>query len=222
MTTIAIYGAGGCGRRFLAAMRAAGVEVSLFIDRFSDAPAVDGLPACRPEAVPPGKYTVFVSTAEGNPAIAQQLRNAGFAVVRDFHDSVREYPGIIDLFRESLMCYHPEADKRVSGPEIARFAELLTDECSKKTLEDIVRFRTSLDGIDYPRRSPETQYFPSDIDLFTGADSLRLVDVGAYTGDTVDAAVANAPVPIQWVVCFEAFKELLPALNATLARHRSA
>ncbi len=222
MNTIAIYGAGGCGRKFLAAMRAAGADAGLFIDRFSDATEVDGVPVYRPDVVPPGRYTVHVSTAEGNPIIARELRDAGFDVVRDFHETVMEFPGIIDLFRESLMCYHPDASHRVAESELEQVADLLTDDRSKQSLNDIVRFRMSLSGTDYPRRSPEVQYFPQDIDLFSGIDGLRMVDVGAYTGDTVDAAIANAPVPVQWVVCFEAFGALLPTLNATLARHRIA
>ncbi len=54
----------------------------------------------------------------------------------------------------------------------------------------------------YPVPDGQNEYFPSDIDLFSGIDRLRFADCGAYRGDTV-LDVLGLGRPVEYIASFE-------------------
>ena len=97
----------------------------------------------------------------------------------------------------------PQFYRQFAEP-IADVYELWADETSRKTYVDTLRFRLAGDYSLLPEPEPQNQYFPPD--LPTWRQPIRLVDCGAYDGDTIAAFLRlflRAGFAMQAVAAFE-------------------
>ncbi|MNM10184.1 hypothetical protein D3C81_203040 [compost metagenome] len=185
-----IYGARLAGRRVRDYLIARGQRVDAFLDRDESLGEVDGLPvlAARRWAAShdPGKACVLIGVFNAHvdtKAIFDDLQALGFGRIVSLVEFVRLYPEG-QPFRYWLVA--PAFYER-HAPRIAALRVALEDQASKQLLDAIVAYRTLGD----PRCLPSVtgqQYFPADLPRLP--EPLRLIDCGAYTGDTVQELLA--------------------------------
>ncbi|WP_278412622.1 FkbM family methyltransferase [Stutzerimonas kunmingensis] len=198
-----IYGARAAGRSVLQYLRSVGVEVTAFLDRdATDLVSVDGVEVytaeqwaernnARDAKVLVGLFNAYVDQAR----LVEQLRSLGYGEILSLVDFVREFPER-QPFRYWLV------DPRVyesNELRLKRLRNALADEVSRELLDNIIAFRTG-NGHWYLPSPSSCQYFPSDLPSWPG--KLRLIDCGAYTGDTVQALI-SAGFEIEALATFE-------------------
>ena len=186
---IVLMGAGGLGRRALAGLRQHGVEPLAFADNGigRQGATLDGLPILSPEAAARefGPRAVFVVTIWGASSphrfahSREQLRALGCDVVCSFPALFWKYSDALLPFYLQDLPFRLLAD----GAEVRRAFGLWEDEASRAEYVAQIRFRLNadFDGLSHPVAHP--QYFAED--LFAWSDDERVVDGGAYDGDTV-------------------------------------
>ncbi len=187
---VAIYGAGSCGRDVLRVLRDAGYEVVAFLDtnavKIGD---VDGIPCHQPgdaesRALAVSGTAVLVAvfnfTADTGE-IEDVLHRNGFENVLPYYALDAKFPGKLksrfwmatrDFWNQHKAC-------------INRGLELWSDGESRKLYLELVELRLTLNLqlLRCPDRSH--QYFPTNLPPLR--EPIRLIDGGAYVGDTLAA-----------------------------------
>jgi FkbM family methyltransferase len=101
---------------------------------------------------------------------------------------------------------------------IARVEELLADPASVELYQALIRYRTAGDWRGLPAALPlEEQYFAPD--LIDRIDCSRLVDCGAYDGDTL-LSLADRGLSADWIMALEPDPDNYTKLLATRDRTR--
>lgn len=181
-----LYGAGTVGRDSIAVLQRAGVLVRAVLDA-KDLPFVTlaGVPVLKPVAIAPAERaeaTLVVSIFNkyvDMPALHARLAALGWKnIVRftDFHAA----------FAAELGNRYWLTDREYYRPLAAPLAAaraLWADDKSRAVYDSILRFRFSGDYTMLTPPDLEKQYFPADLPAWPS--SLRLVDCGAYDGDTL-------------------------------------
>ena len=181
-----IYGAGGYGLRVQAALQMQGVDVLGFVDRRAGSAVFAqtlGWPVVHPDAFDDRQ-------AEGRSlviGVMNPLSNLSDpqAWASKFPFAQIVLPGMLpDLLGPGLDCYWMTR-RNVTADNIDRIMgvhERLADEASRTILNSLVRFRLTADPQDHPSVDIDGQYFPGGVPL--DIRDVRLVDGGAFTGDT--------------------------------------
>jgi FkbM family methyltransferase len=200
---LVVYGAGNKGRQVCADLQARGVRIAAVLDvRASAGQQCAGIAVSTPEAwcAVPGATELPVLIAihnEHTPIPPIQARLAGLGVRRvltlmDMHDAF-----------DDLAIHYWLGPRRFYVPysaELARLADLLADATSRHWLESVLRFRLGGDYSALPAPGLADQYLPSDLPRWP--ETLRFIDCGAFTGDTV-LALVSAGYRFEAVAAFE-------------------
>jgi len=190
---IVLFGAGTLGRKVLAALRRGGVEPLAFAD---SAPGlqgkrVDGIAVVAPAeaAARWGDRALFVVTilrpggGEGMAARQRHLAGLGCRWVTSFLPLAWRFPGVLPHFGADL----PSRLLEKAGA-LRRVAAAWSDEASREVFRGQLAWRLRADF--HPAQDPTPgQYFP--IDLIQPNAQERLVDGGAYDGDTLASLPAG-------------------------------
>lgn len=221
----AIYGAGELGGIFLEGLREAR-QVDFFIDQYSPKPHHMGLPVRRLEDVDdPAEVRLYVAVVsrqskrdDPEAGLESQLRARGFDVV-PFEESITSLPNAFrDYARREHLWWRTNPEEMVDAEEVDWLRDRLEDEQSKDVLDRIVRFRRTLEPADYVSPDDEVEYFPDNVPVFDGIDSLRFCDCGAYIGDTLDDLEGVWQRDMDFAVSFEPDGENLQVLRETAQR----
>jgi FkbM family methyltransferase len=184
---IVIYGAGNCGKNLARVAKAQGIAVLAFLDaRAEFLREIDGIP-CHPPAGEvarsfaqkriPAVIAVFNYAADPRPIIAL-LSEAGFASIISYfeiHERLQMAPEFWLAPRHGLY------ERR---EEILQGLEFFQDSVSRQVYHDHLALRLTFDQSLLTTPAIETQYAPAD--LAPVRQPMRLIDGGAFTGDTVD------------------------------------
>jgi FkbM family methyltransferase len=202
-TEIVIYGAGICGRNLARVAKAQGITVLAFLDaRAESLGAIDGIPCYPPagEAVRsfaqkgiPAVIAVFNYAADPRPIISL-LSEAGFASIISYfeiHERLQMAPEFWLAPRHGLY------ERR---EEILQGLEFFQDSVSRQVYHDHLALRLTFDQSLLATPAIETQYAPAD--LAPARQPMRLIDGGAFVGDTVDF-FADRGVRMEAVAAFE-------------------
>jgi FkbM family methyltransferase len=184
---IVVYGAGGKGRRTVRFLKSRNLEVRAVLDvRAKPGQLCENLRVEPPDAwansalAPQCDAVIAIHNPDADIAdLIERLRGFGFRRVvapvelhQIFGDSLTQ-----DYFLTAAGYY---ADKQA---EIARARKLLADDRSRLWFERALKFRLSGDYSVLPVPSREDQYRPRDLPRWS--NPMRLVDCGAFDGDTV-------------------------------------
>ena len=90
---------------------------------------------------------------------------------------------------------------RENEESLAKFCDMLEDDFSKKTFENVLKGRISGQLKYFKEVYVDDQYFPDDIITLDKEDVF--VDVGAYVGDTVEQIVDKCKGKYKKIYCFE-------------------
>jgi FkbM family methyltransferase len=201
---LVIYGAGNTGRAVLAYLAKMNIAVAAFVDtKASEGALVEGIPAFPLAAwlsrFDPAEHTVLVAIHNRDAdmlPLLNTLNSQPFRRVLTMVDFVNIYPED-QPFRFWLA---PAAYYQDHIADIQALMALLADEASSAHVERILRFRITGDYTALPTPTPEDQYVPSDLPRWR--EPLRLVDCGAYDGDTL-ALFHQAGYRLEAVATFE-------------------
>lgn len=205
---VILYGAGQVGRDVCRVLMDEGVRVLYVLDRRArEGQSLDGVPMFTAETCPldgdrraatPVVLTIFNRDVD-IPAVALALRSLGFSKIVSFLDLHAHFSDELGdrfwLTRRGYLDAH-QAD-------IAAAERLWADEESRAQYHGFIALRRS--GVFDSRLNPRTQdahYFPSDVPGWLNSGPVRLVDCGAYEGDTLAQMIA-ASVPIEASAHFE-------------------
>lgn len=224
--TVCLYGAGSTGRRVLEALRRAGRDVRCFLDIRKDAPnAISGVPVQTPfpnrlrtgASRLPVVLTIFNRDID-TVAIARRLSRAGYG-------PVVSYPGFHARHWAALGEHFWLGDPAIVRREadaIEKVGRLWADERSRRTFRALVSLYGSRDPREAPRpRDREEEYLPHDVPGWLPSTPLRLVDCGAYDGDTLERFRARH-VQVEAAACFEPDPENFSRLRARVSEWPAA
>ena len=229
-----LFGAGALGRKILAGLRASGMTPLAFAD--NDASRwgrhLDGLevlePAHAAERYGVSHPWVVTIWSPGHRYLHTrgQLTDLGCSRVLPFQTLLWKYPDAL------LPHYFFEVPERIleHASALRRVFDLLADDPSRRELVAQLAWRLRLDYAGMSMPTPAEQYFPSGVLL--PDDVERVVDCGAFDGDTIRQFLAQRGDRFGGIVAFEpdpgtcerlgAFVKALPAAVRSRVRVRQA
>jgi FkbM family methyltransferase len=186
---VLIYGAGGMGRELAAHLRQRGLTPRCFIDRrAAQLIEVDGiavLDAAQAALRHAGSsVTVLVGTHSFAHAVADmlvELRAAGFTQVLSLWDYCTAY----HWAPVNGYWLQPGLRRGEHAGPMAQARALLADAFSEQVFDQQCRLRFEGDYLGLQRPDPAGQYDPDDLPALV--EPLRLIDCGAFDGDTLRA-----------------------------------
>ncbi len=181
-----IYGAGNTGKDILPKLLARGLQVLGFIDkRFETKTEFEGFAVL-------GLIQAFEKFGESTPVLIaihnrdvdmavliNEIKSIGFKNVLTMFDYVKNFPDDTS-FRYFLTSPHHLISQE---NQASSFYNLLSDEVSQTIYKKMIEFRLSGNYDICPLPEPARQYAPLDIPAWP--ETLRLIDCGAYNGDSI-------------------------------------
>lgn len=223
---IGVYGAGTTGRKVLEALRYGGFHVEFLLDQAGKRlRKVAGVPVLPPfpnrmkgRGDPVPVVLAIFNRDVDTVAIARRLSRSGYGPLvsyLDFHFA----------HRAALGEHFWLGDPALVGREfraIEAVGRLWADERSRVVFRTLVDLYASRDPQRAPRPSGrDEEYLAPDIPGWPPATPVRLVDCGAYDGDTLERFRA-ARVTIEAAACFEPDPENFSRLQARVSRWPAA
>ena len=200
---LVLYGAGNCGRATASLARRQGFEVKAFLDRGAvPGSRIDSVPCYSPNSAEAGQLAaagipvglaIFNYATDAQPII-QSLRDMDFSRVLSFyelHEHLQDEP---KFWLTSRLFY------RGLAAEILEGFDLFDDEESQRIYYDYIALRLTFDTGLLGNPDQANQYFPPDLPL--PRIPLRMIDGGAFTGDTIQAVVARG-LQVAAIAAFE-------------------
>jgi FkbM family methyltransferase len=199
-----IYGAGGFARALVDILRAAGARVAHALDRRGHAAALPALEVYHPDDDPLGRSerstmvaVVGVFNRDADPAaIERSLRSLGYGRVVGVPEL---YESFADELGERFWLARRGQYEEHSG-RIQAAADVWSDAPSRELYRSLLRYRVDWSATEAPRPCNGLQYFPDDVPRTTSP--MRLIDCGAFDGDTL-RAIAALGVPVEDAFAFE-------------------
>jgi len=215
--SIVVYGAGNCGRKVASLARESGINLHAFLDSRKDLAKCEGVPCFAPgsaEAAALARAGIPVVIAIFNYAtdigpIRDLLATHGFSRILSYPE-FHELYGKADDFWLTKRSYY-----RDRTSEILRGFDLLGDDVSRQIYHDSIAYRLTFNA--QLLCDPDIQHHYLPTDLPDPASPMRLVDCGAFTGDTIKLFLQNG-IQFEAVVAFEPD----PANYATLCSSLTA
>ena len=208
-----LYGAGNLARQILAMLRQLGAEVVAFIDQRAVAGGkLEGIPMLHPDDPELRRQTagadgiiIAVYNHRANLrdifTLLRARTNAPLFSAPDLARAVPRGKLLLDYWLDLLE--EPAATGEIA-PRLAHTHGLLADALSRELFLELVALRASGDyeATHTRMHQPdlERQYFPADLPAPICAQ--RIIDCGAYDGDTLAAALQFAG-PVERAACFE-------------------
>ena len=219
--TVCLYGAGSTGRRVFELLKKAGQDVRCFLDQSKIGPrTISGVPVRAPFPNPlrpdarrsPVVLTVFNRDAD-TVAIARRLARSGYG-------PIISYPDFHALHWKDLGGHFWLGDPAIVGrqsKEIEAVDRLWADARSRTVFRSLVALYRSRNPQQAPRPSwRDEEYVGPDVPGWPPVKPVRLVDCGAYDGDTLER-LRVARVPVEAAACFEPDPENFNRLEKRLA-----
>jgi FkbM family methyltransferase len=211
---IVVYGAGGAGRKVAELAQRNGLEVAAFLDgRGAAAGALEprsSEAAALANSADAAVIGIFNFTTDVRPVV-QLLHELGFQRVLTYPEFHEIFGEADDYWLTKRAFYSGRAE------EVLRGFDLLGDEVSRRVYIDCIALR--LTGNPQLLATPDTerQYLPAD--LPAPQQPMRLIDGGAFTGDTLSLFLQHN-VEIEAAAAFEPDLQNYARLCANAPRDR--
>jgi len=211
---IFVYGTGTFAYKAYLRLMELGVYVSAFLDHRGSVPAFfNGVPVLHPSSALGGVVVLGIHNRDAN--ILEIIHNlSGFGAKHvispvelfDFLETVSGNSYWLTNWNFYTTC----------KAFIGKGQSLLTDEISQSLYSSIIEFRLTGDYTVLPKPDFENQYLPPDLSAWKLP--LRLVDCGAFDGDTLSAFI-KAGIKIEAVAVFEPDQINFSKLSQFVAAH---
>jgi len=204
------------GREVLAHCRLAGVEPKAFVDRQAERlDIVDGLRVIAPDAVEDADHSEII-VALHNPgvdvaAVVRELERRQFRHVHTLWSTCREDRWL----PKSPFWIEPDFHWDAHVAAIGDARALFGDAKSIRVFDQQIELRRSGRYEELDRPTPDDQYAPTDLPRW--GEPMRLLDVGAFDGDTV-RSLRSAGYLLESVVALEPDPDNFASLEAAFAQ----
>jgi FkbM family methyltransferase len=202
-----LCGAGGMGRRALAALRKFAVEPLAFTDNNSAlwGKTVEGIPVLSPQDAASrygttAAFVVVTWSGLGHDRMDQRiafLRNLGCEVVTSFGPLYWKYADDLLPHYAAGRAHWVHRDSEA----VLEACGLWADDASREEYLSQVRWRLRFDFENLSNPAPHQIYFPQDI--CPVIENEVLVDCGAYDGDTMTSFLAQPQPGFGEIIGFE-------------------
>jgi len=199
-----IYGAGNKGKEVYRFLVNAGHRVDGFLDTHANpGQCCHGIPVHTPEdwLLRKGGLDYCVVVAIHNysvdmPPLLEKIQRLGFCNLMNIVEFYNHFPGALPnhYWLASRSYYEP------FGGEIEALSRLFTDSTSQHWLNSVLEFRLSGNYQALPPPQFGDQYRPDDLPRWP--ERLRLIDCGAFDGDTL-SHLAEAGYHFEAIAAFE-------------------
>lgn len=181
-----IYGAGIFGKALADTLLAAGLHPIAFLDRSPKTDNYRDIPIHKfAKADSPTNFPVLV-TVLGYPGTESSIREAGFVQVFSAIEVMSLFPAAVAALNQcGFLWMQAPASVQFNDKACSTFLALLADEHSKRTLKQICNFRQYPSAEHYPQPEAYEMYFPPEIPKLYDYSLIRLLDVGAFDGDSL-------------------------------------
>jgi FkbM family methyltransferase len=213
-----IYGAGNAGREAARILADRGHPAGGFIDAKADAP-VDEKPCLKPGSPELARLAeegasvliaIFNHATDTRPVV-RMLSETGFQRIIGYCEFLEEF----GPFESEKYWFAPRRFFRSFARELEETLDLWGDARSREIFLEAVRLRCLHDPAALSDPDRARQYFPEDVPGLPGP--VRMIDGGAYTGDTLEAMTVHG-IFIEAVAAFEPDPDNFQRLQATAAR----
>jgi len=212
-TPILIYGTGLVAQDVWRVLTSKGIPISCFIDyRTRENPFLAGVPISPPDSPSiKERAQTFIILAIHNrevnmPPLISRLKGLGytqFITMIDLYDHFADELGRRYWLTERT--FYTDYEQ-----EIESTANMFSDQTSRDLFESILHFRITGEYDLLPEPDITHQYFPSDLPPWK--KPLRLIDCGAFDGDTIKS-ILSLHIPIEALAAYEPdelnFRELV-------------
>ncbi|MCZ2127151.1 MAG: FkbM family methyltransferase [Anaerolineales bacterium] len=213
---IYIYGAGTFARDAYRALIQKGAHVSAFLDHRQEAQKqVDGLPVLSPQSAKDAVVVIGIHNRDAD--VLDIVRNLKAIGAKKIISAVEIYQQIGNLLGErywlAKQSFYKPCQKFIENAYA-----LLKDDESRQLYRAILEFRWTGDCAILPEPDFENQYASPSVPAWHSP--LRLVDCGAYEGDTL-AFFLSAGMQIEALVALEPDSQNFAKLSQFVASRRS-
>jgi len=200
---VSIYGFGNSGKKLAKNLVKAGVKVEFFIDQRAEKNQfIENICCVRPsdinekiEQVVIGVFNREVSPIE----IEKVLRSKDVKIVIGYHEINNFFPGVV----QPSFWYDPLFEISKYKDEIFETRKILSDVVSRTIFDKILKYRMTGTISDHPEGDGiDNQYFNVNIPGWLSEQKIRMLDCGAFDGDTIVSAIEHK-APIDFAFCFE-------------------
>lgn len=216
---LVIYGAGNCGRSIAAVAQDRGFHVLAFLDARGNAiDCIDGVPIFLPNSEEAKRLATSgtpVILAIHNHAIElapilSLVRETGFARIVSYYE-IHELFDLAPNFWLTRRRFYSEREQQL----LAGF-DLFLDETSRQIYYDAIALRLTFNTHLLAKPDLANQYLPPD--LPKPAPNMRLIDGGAFNGDTLQSFLDKG-IHFDAVAAFEPDPQNFRQLSAMTAKH---
>ena len=189
-----IYGAGCFGEIISMELRKSGTEF-LFLDLYSKKDSLLGVPilspkdiTVHPEDVVYNSVAVAPLTDHSQKDFLSQIAALGFEKIYEFEDICKLFPNALKALSSDGFLWRTLGNSSslfLDDRKCQQVKALLSDERSCKLLDTIVAFRKEPNLQAYLWPDFGQQYIEIDFEGFPSQKEMHVVDLGAWTGDTL-------------------------------------
>lgn len=180
-----VYGAGTFGPSLVSYLVEQGKTPVAVLDMAPRQSELSGVPVTTPDDSSIDFSLPAVVSVIGYD---DDIRALGFTELMTVTEVFDTFPKALYEFTVSGMNWmSPPKSAQVDQANIDKLNGLLVDEKSKQTLSQLVAFRENPNNETYPWPQGHEEYFPEDIPKLYQYNELKILDCGAFDGDTISA-----------------------------------
>ncbi|AZZ98971.1 FkbM family methyltransferase [Pseudoalteromonas sp. R3] len=200
-----IYGASHFGQALTAHLVSVGLRPRAILDKAPKAAQYSGVSCLTfPEHNLETHYPVIV-TILGYSGVESSLHEAGFSEVIDTLSAFELFPTALKLLNEcGVLWMQAPRSQQVDETQCQDLLHLLSDSKSRNVFGSIVNYRLNPSRAHYPLPEQYEMYFPEDIPQLYQYEELRVLDVGAFDGDTFAGFFQRYPEALKGYTALEA------------------
>lgn len=199
-----LYGAGIFGKALCRYLLSIGIEPRAFIDISPSAEKYLAIPILKfHDNEFEFGYPVLLCIL-GYGDVGSSVKQRGFFNVVDTYDVFDMYPeALSELTTCGFVWMQEPRAEQFDDEKISELLTLLGDTASKSTLSQIINFRKMPCRNFYPEPEKYEMYFPLSIDGLYAGDNLKILDIGAFDGDTLNEYAKRWPEKIAKYLAIE-------------------
>ncbi len=211
-----VYGAGTFGPSLVSYLVSLGKRPICVLDIAPKKVQLSSVPVVRPSEVQIDFSLPVVVSVIGYD---EDIRTLGFCKLMTVFEVFKTFPQALYNFTLSGMNWM-SAPKELQAVDscLKELSNLLVDEKSKDTLAKLVSFRKNPSSQTYPWPQGHEEYFPEDVPRLYQYEELKILDCGAFDGDTISAFYNRFKSKVRRYYAVEANTSNITNLKARLAR----
>ncbi|WP_350585739.1 FkbM family methyltransferase [Pseudoalteromonas sp. RB2-MNA-CIBAN-0110] len=174
------------------------------IDQNSDVDNFMGISILKPDNPDIDKSKPVFNCLLGYPNLEEILKGSGFQWVINTYDVFDILNNsLLDMSVDGLNYRKKPRESQINIDKIKILSGMLTDNESKSIVRRLVEFRQSPSQSTYIFPECYDMYFPPNIPNLYKEKKLRVMDVGAFNGDTLEVFARNYRDSLESYACIE-------------------